>query len=127
VKPLLFFHVLAATALVGALIAAAIGARTRDDRLRGLVRGSAIAALAATIVTVGLGEGLAANEHASGSWLDASRGLALFGLLLGAAALTVLSGLARTRPRLRTPLVATAVLLVLIALATAFVMTAKPR
>ena len=47
-------------------------------------------------------------------------------VLLGGAALAVLAGLARSRPRLRGPLAVVAVLLVLVALATAFVMTARP-
>jgi hypothetical protein len=126
VNALLFVHLLAAMTLVGALLAAAIAARHGDDRLQSLVRGSAIAALTATVVTIGLGEGLAANEHASGGWLDASRGLAVFGLLLGSAALAVLAAWARTRVRLRQALSPTAVVLVLVALATAFVMAAKP-
>jgi hypothetical protein len=130
---LLFFHVLVAMILAGALIAAAvaaIAARGRDDEsgdlLRALARRAAIGALAATIVAIGLGEGLAADESASGSWLDTSRGLTVFGLLLGSAALAVLAGVARSRPRFRTPLAILAALLVLIALATAFVMAAKP-
>ncbi|HST26305.1 MAG TPA: hypothetical protein VLJ76_09950 [Gaiellaceae bacterium] len=122
-KPLLFLHVLAATVLVGALIAAAVGSQARDERVRGIVRGSAIAALAATIVTVGLGEGLAANEHAGGGWLDASRGLALFGLLLGSAALAVMTGRTLGRGRV---VATTAVALSIIGLVTAFVMAAKP-
>ncbi len=130
---LLFFHVLVAMVLAGALIAAAvaaIAARSSDDGrgdlLRALARRAAIGALAATIVAIGLGEGLAADEDASGSWLDTSRGLTVFGLLLGSAALAVLAGVARSRPRFRGPLAALAGLLVLVALATAFVMAAKP-
>lgn len=130
---LLFLHVLVAMLLAGALIAAAvaaIAARSRDDErgdlLRALARRAAIGALAATIVAIGLGEGLAADEDASGSWLDTSRGLTVFGLLLGSAALAILAGVARSRPRFRGPLAGVAVVLVLIALVTAFVMAAKP-
>lgn len=130
---LLFLHVLVAMLVGGALIAAAVlavAARRRDDDrgdlLRTLARRAAIGALAATIVAIGLGEGLAADESASGSWLNASRGLAVFGLLLGSAALAVLAGVSRTRPRFRGPLALVSVALVLIALATAFVMAAKP-
>jgi hypothetical protein len=133
VSALLFLHVLLAMVLAGALIAAAIlavASRRRDgergDLLRVLVRRAAIAAIVAIVGAIGLGEGLAADDDASGSWLDASRGMAVFGLLLGSATLTVLAGLARSRPRLRDPLAVVAVLLVLVALATAFVMTAKP-
>jgi hypothetical protein len=133
VSALLFFHVLVAMVLVGALITAAVAAvaaRKRDDErgdlLRTLVRRSAVAALATTIVAVGLGEGLAADEHARGSWLDASRGLTVFGLLLGSAVLAVLAGLTRTHPRVRRAVAAITVLLVVLALATAFVMTTTP-
>ena len=128
-----FFHMLVAMVLGGALIAAAVlavAARRRDDErgdlLRVLVRRAAIVALAATIVAIGLGEGLAADESASGSWLDASRGLTVFGLLLGGAVLAVLAGVAHSRPRFRGPLAFVSVALVVIALATAFVMAAKP-
>jgi hypothetical protein len=133
VNALLFLHVLVAMLLLGALIAAAVAAaaaRGRDDErgdlLRVLSRRASVAALGATIVGIGLGEGLAADEDASGSWLDASRGLAVFGLLLGGAALAVLAGVARTRPRFRGALAALAAVLVLVALATAFVMAARP-
>jgi hypothetical protein len=133
VSTLLFLHVLVAMMLAGALIAAAvaaIAARSRDDErgdfLRALARRAAIGALAATIVAIGLGEGLAADEDASGSWLDTSRGLTVFGLLLGSAALAILAGVARSRPRFRGPLAVLTGVLVLIALVTAFVMAAKP-
>lgn len=120
---LLFFHVLVAMLAVGGLIAAAATARFGAWDL---ARRAAAAALAGIIVAIALGEGLAADENASGSWLDVSRGLTVFGLLLGGAGLAVLSGLARTRPRLRIPVAATAALLVVVALATVFVMAAKP-
>ena len=129
---LLFFHVLAAMVVTGLLIAAAVASvaarrsEARGDHLRRFARRAGIEALGATIVAIGLGEGLAADESASGSWLDASRGLAVFGLLLGGAALVVLAGVSGSRPRLRGPLALVAVGLVLVALATAFVMAAKP-
>ena len=130
---LLFLHVLVAMMLAGALIAAAAAAAAargradeRGDLLRALVRRASVGALDATIAAIGLGEGLAADENATGSWLDASRGLAVFGLLLGSAFLMLVAVLARSRPRLRGPLAAIALALVLIALATAFVMAAKP-
>ena len=132
-RALLFFHVLAGMVVAGVLIAAAVAAvaaRNRSDErgdlLRSFARRAGIGALAATIVAIGLGEGLAADEDASGSWLDASRGLAVFGLLLGGAALVVLAGVSGTRPRLRRPFALVAVALVVVALATAFVMAAKP-
>jgi hypothetical protein len=116
---LLFLHVLVAMLVVGGLMTAAVAARFE---LWSVARGTAIGVLATTIAAIGLGEGLAAVEDAHGGWLDASRGLAVFGLLLGAAGLLVLTGWARTR-RLTAPL---ALVLVLVGLATAFVMAAKP-
>jgi hypothetical protein len=133
VSVLLFFHLLSAMVVTGLLMAAAVAAvaaRRRDDvrgdLLRCFARRAGVGALAATIVAIGLGEGLASDEDASGSWLDASRGLAVFGLLLGGAALVVLAGVSGSRPRLRGPFAVVGVALVVIALATAFVMAAKP-
>jgi hypothetical protein len=120
---LVFLHVLVAMVVVGSLIAAAVTARFE---LWNVARWSAVAAVAATIVTIGLGEGLAGDEDAQGGWLDASRGLAVFGLLVGGCALAVMAGLARTRPWARWITALLAVFLVLIGLATAFVMAAKP-
>ena len=120
---LVFLHVLVAMLLVGGLIASAVTARFE---LWNVARWSAVAAVAATIVTIGLGEGLTADEDVAAGWVDASRGLAVFGLLLGGCVLAVVAGLARTRPRARRVTAPLAVLLVLIGLATAFVMAAKP-
>jgi hypothetical protein len=120
---LLFLHVLAAMTAVGLLIVVAIAAGAgmwRQARL------AAIGGIATTIVAIGLGEGLAADEDAAGTWLDTSRGLAVFGVLLGAAALIVVTGLAQSRPRWRGPVVTAASLVVSIGLAVAFVMAAKP-
>jgi hypothetical protein len=116
---LLFFHVLVAMVLVGGLITAAVAARFD---LWSLARRAAIGALAATIAAIGLGEGLAAEQDAHAGWLDASRGLTVFGLLLGGGLLLVVTGPSRVR-RLAAPLGAA---LVLVGLATAFVMAAKP-
>jgi len=115
----LFLHVLVAMFLGGGLIAAAICARFE---LWPAARWSAVAALAATIVAIGLGEGLAADERVSAGWVDASRGLAVFGLLFGGAGLVIATGSSRLR-RLAAPWAAA---LIVIALATAFVMAAKP-
>ena len=101
------------------LITAAVGARFE---LWNATRVAAVATLAATIGAIGLGEGLAAVQDADGDWLDASRGLAVLGLLLGAGGLVVLTGPSRAR-RLAAPL---ALVLVLVGLTTAFVMAAKP-
>jgi ABC-type Na+ efflux pump permease subunit len=120
---LVFLHVLVAMLLVGGLIASAVTSRFE---LWNVARWSAAVAVGATIVTIGLGEGLAGDEDVDAGWLDASRGLAVFGLLLGGCVLAIAASLARTRPgaqRVTPPL---AVLLVLIGLATAFVMAAKP-
>jgi hypothetical protein len=120
---LLFLHVLAAMTAVGLLMVVAIAAGAgmwRPARL------AAIGAVVITIVAVGLGEGLAADEDAAGTWLDVSRGLAVFGVLLGSAALIVVTGLAQSRPRWRGSVVAAASVVVSIGLAVAFVMSAKP-
>jgi hypothetical protein len=120
---LLYLHVLAAMTAVGFLIVVAI---TAAARMWAGARLGAIAAVVATIVAIGLGEGLAADEDAAGTWLDVSRGLAVFGVLLGGAGLIVVTGVARSRPPWRAPVAAGAVAIVAIGLATAFVMAAKP-
>jgi len=119
VNPLLFFHVLVAMGVVGGLIAAGVAARFE---LWDFARRAALAALGTTIVAVGLGEGLAADQSVHAGWLDTSRALAGFGLLLGGGLLVVLTGPSRAR-RFAAP---AAALLVLVGLATAFVMAAKP-
>ena len=75
---LLFLHVLAAMTVVGLLIVVAIAA---GAGLWGPARAAAIGAVATAIVAIGLGEGLAADKDATGTWLDVSRGLTVFGLL----------------------------------------------
>lgn len=116
---LLFFHVVVAMLVVGGLIVAAVAARFEAWDL---TRRAAVGALAATIAAIALGEGLAAEQGVHAGWLDASRALAAFGLLLGGGVLVVVTGLSRTR-RFAAP---AAVVLVLVGLATAFVMAAKP-
>ena len=120
---LVFLHVLVAMLVVGGLITAAVTALfARWD----IVRASAALAIAGTIVAIGLGEWLASEEDVDADWLDASRLLTVFGLLLGGCALALLAGLARTRPWAQRLVAPTAAVLVLIGLATAFVMSAKP-
>jgi hypothetical protein len=119
VNVLLFLHVLVAMLVVGGLITATVAARYE---LWSVARAAAVGVLAATIAAIGLGEGLAADQGVHAGWLDASRGLAVFGLLLGAGLLVALTGPSRVRS-LAAPLGA---LLVLVGLATAFVMAAKP-
>jgi hypothetical protein len=130
---LLFFHVLVGMVVLGGLAASAVAALAargrsdeRGDLLRNLAWTAAVAALAATIAAVALGEGLAADEDASGTWLDVSRGLAVFGLLVGGAALAMLTRLTRSRPHLTKLAGPLAGALSLVALAVAFVMAAKP-
>jgi hypothetical protein len=120
---LVFLHVLVAMLVVGGLITAAAAAWFA---LWDVARRSAALAVVGTIVAIGLGEWLAADDDIDAGWLDASRLLAVFGLLLGGAALAVVAGLARTRPHAGRVAAAIAVALVLIGLATAFVMAAKP-
>jgi hypothetical protein len=120
---LVFLHVLVAMLVVGGLIAATVTARFgRWD----VARGAAALAVAGTIVTIGLGEWLAADDDIETSWLDASRLLTVFGLLLGGCVLAAIAGVARTRPRARRFVTPIAAALVLIGLATAFVMVARP-
>ncbi len=116
---LLFLHLLLAMILLGGLLVAAVCARFE---LWGVVRRSALVSLSATIVAIGLGEGLAADESLSAGWLDVSRGLAVFGLLLGSAGIAIAAG----SPRLRRLAARWALALIVVALATAFVMAAKP-
>jgi hypothetical protein len=120
---LVFLHVFVAMVLVGGLIVTAVTARLQ---MWNLSRWSAALAVAVTIVAIALGEWLASDEDVDADWLDASRLLAMFGLLLGGCALAVIAGLARTRPWAQRLVAPGASLLVLIGLATAFVMAAKP-
>ena len=75
--------------VVGGLITAAVTARFEPGTSS---RSSAALAVAGTIVAIGLGEWLAANDDTEADWLDASRLLAVFGLLLGGCALAVIAG-----------------------------------
>src|SRR5581483_10836047 len=85
---LLFLHVLAGMVAVGGLIATGVVAlerRRRPGPESG--RGGRLAwqlpagTVAATIVAIALGEGLAGQEDVSAAWLDVSRGLTVFGLV----------------------------------------------
>ncbi len=132
-ETLLFFHVLVGMALVGGLVATTVtslaAARLvgpQADALRSVGRWTAAATALAAIATVALGEGLASDENASGAWLDVSRGLATFGLLVGGVVLAILAWLAPSRPGLTRFAGLLGALLALVALAVAFVMAAKP-
>lgn len=130
---LLFFHVLLATALLGGILAAAVASlgarRSRGEVAAGLRRLAfwfSLLAVAAAILTIGLGEALQAKEDIDASWLDASYGLAYFGLLLGGVALATLSRLALTRERLSAAAAGLGLFMAGVALAVAFLMAAKP-
>jgi hypothetical protein len=126
--------VLFGMALVGGLLAAAVtslvsqrlvGARAAT--MRSIGWWSTLMSAAAAIVVLVLGEGLAADEDIEDkAWLDVSRGLAIFGLLVGGAALAILARLAQSRPRLSRFVGWLGLVLALVALAIAFLMSAKP-
>lgn len=130
---LLFFHVLLATALLGGILVAVVASlgarRSRGEVAAGLRRLAfwfSLLAVAAAILTIGLGEALQAKEDIDASWLDASYGLAYFGLLLGGVALATLSRLALTRERLSAAAAGLGLFMAGVALAVAFLMAAKP-
>ena len=129
-EALVFLHVLLATMLVGALLAAAVvsaaGGRTAGDSSRQLVWRSTLFAVAAAFATIVVGEATRARENIDGSWLDVASGLAYIGLLFPGVALAVLGRLAIDRPRLMPWVTGFALAMVAVALATAFVMAAKP-
>jgi cytochrome bd-type quinol oxidase subunit 1 len=130
---LLFFHVFLAMSMVGGLIASAVAAfaahRREDaagDMLRRVAWRTALVTVPVAIAAVELGELSASDEDIEATWLDVSRGLAMFGLLVGGIVLTVLARAARSRPRLTKPTAFLALALVVIALTVAFLMSAKP-
>jgi hypothetical protein len=130
---LLFLHVLVAMVVVGGLLACVVATvaarRTPDERgalYRSLAWRFAVGTVVATLVAIVLGESLSGQEDVEGTWLDVSRGLAMGGLLIGGVALAILARYARGRPRLANPVLWLAFALVLIGLAVAFVMAAKP-
>ena len=128
---LLFLHVLAALALLGGVLAAAVLAlaarRTGAESLRLVAWQTALlVVLPAAVATIALGEGLQAKEDLGGAWLDASYPLAYLGLLLAGIVLAVLGRLALRRPRLAGATGALAAVMAVVALAVAFLMAAKP-
>ncbi len=130
-EALLFLHVLAAMALLGSSIAAAAAgaAASRSPGVRALQVAcfrSAIATAATAVATIVLGEALAAEQGTAGTWLDASRAIAVVGLLGGGLAASVLARLAGERPRLALASGLVSLLVAGLALAVTFLMAAKP-
>ncbi|MER3409160.1 MAG: hypothetical protein C4305_00205 [Thermoleophilia bacterium] len=131
-EALLFVHVLVAMTLLGAAIAAcAAGLATSRSAagsraLQGACFWSAIITAASALVTIVLGEALAAGEDVTGSWLDASRAIAIVGLLGGGLAASLLARLAGNRPRLALASGLVSLLVAVLALAVTFLMAAKP-
>src|SRR5262245_7150447 len=118
---------------VGGLLACAVAAvaarRPADERgavYRSLAWRFATGTVGATLVAIVLGESLAGQEDVEATWVDVSRGLAIGGLLIGGVALAVLARYGQGRPRLANHVAWLAFALVLIGLAIAFVMAAKP-
>jgi hypothetical protein len=116
VTALLFFHIVAGFFLVGSIGAAALALRAGHPLAW---KAAAFFVVPAGVLTIILGEALASDQNAKGGWLDAGRALA-FALLLGGIALTIV---ARRRPRAASYVAAA---LLLIGLATVFVMSARP-
>jgi hypothetical protein len=131
---LLFLHVLVGMALVGSLFATAVASLAsqrlvgnRAAVMRSVGWWSALITAASAVAVLALGEGLAADEDAEDqAWLDVSRALAIFGLLVGGVVLAILARLALSRPRLAGVVGWLGVALALIGLAVAFLMAAKP-
>ncbi len=126
---LLFLHVLAAFALVGGILAAAVGAfaARRAEHLRPAVwRTALLAVVPGAIATIVLGEALQGKEDREGAWLDASYGLTYLGLLVGGIVLAVLARLALRRPRLVAWAAGLGTAMTVIALTVVFLMAGKP-
>lgn len=129
---LLFLHVLAAMVLLGAALVAAgaaLAAR-RAPRARPALLSAALAGAVVTVITallaIALGEALAAEEDLAAPWLDASRGVAVLGLLGGGLAAALLTRLSFQRPRLAGAAGWTSAAVAAAAVAVSFLMAAKP-
>jgi len=130
---LLYLHLLLGMTLLGGLLATTaaslVAQRLVGDRaaaMRGVGWWSALITATAALATIVLGETLAADEDVNATWLDVSRAMALFGLLLGGVVLAILARLAQTRPGLSRAVGWLGVALTLTALAVVFIMAAKP-
>lgn len=130
---LLYLHVISSMALVGVIVTSAVVnglAASRDgetaERLRGLAWRVALAAVAASILTVVFGEALRARDDVDGGWLDISSGIAYVALLLGSVVLAIVARLATDRPGLARRASWIALAMVAASLVTVFLMAAKP-
>jgi hypothetical protein len=130
----LFLHIVVGMMLLGGLLATAIAALaaqrlvgTRAATMRSVSWWSALVTAASAVAVVALGEGVAAQEDIEDAgWLDVSRALTTYGLLVGGVVLAILARLAQSRPRLAGAVGWLGLALALIALAVAFLMSAKP-
>jgi predicted naringenin-chalcone synthase len=129
---LVFLHVLAGMLLVGCLFAAAVlslAAQTRRSHVELLQRlawRSALLAAFAAFATAALGEATRAREDVEGTWVDVGSGLAYIGLVVPGIVLAVLGYLGLTQRRLSAWVAGLSAAMIAVALATAFVMAAKP-
>jgi hypothetical protein len=122
---LVLLHVLSAALLLGGLLTVAVVAAGGDATAR-LTFPAALLVLSASAATAAMGEVTSSHENADGLWLDVSSTLGYIGLLLPSVGLTVLSHRARDRPPVRPWITGIALAMVIVALAAAFTMAAKP-
>jgi hypothetical protein len=129
---LLFLHVLTGMLLVGCLLAAGVlsfaarRSETSDDPLQRLAWRSALLAASAAFATAALGEATRAREDVNGTWIDVGSGMTYIGLVIPGVALALLAYFRLTRRRLAVWVAALSAAMIAVALATAFVMAAKP-
>ncbi len=120
---LVFFHVLAAAATVGGLLATATLAASAMRRLAG--RTAVLTAIAAFVTAV-LGEVTRAREDIDAHWLNVSSGIAYAAVLLPSIALAFLASIAGDRPTLARWTAVLAVVVAGVAISVGFLMAAKP-
>jgi hypothetical protein len=129
---LLFLHVLTGMLLVGCLLAAGVlsfaarRSETSGDPLQRLAWRSALLAAFAAFATAALGEATRAREDVNGTWIDVGSGMTYIGLVIPGVALALLAYFRLTRRRLSVWVAALSAVMIAVALATAFVMAAKP-
>jgi hypothetical protein len=129
---LLFLHVLTGMLLVGCLLAAGVlsfaarRSETSGDPLQRLAWRSALLAAFAAFATAALGEATRAREDVNGTWIDVGSGMTYIGLVIPGVALALLGYFRLTRRRLSVWVAALSAAMIAVALATAFVMAAKP-
>lgn len=130
---LLYLHVIAAMTLVGVILASAVVnglASSREGeasaRLRAFAWRIAVGTVAASVLTVVLGEAVRADRDVDGRWLDISSGIAYVGLLLGSVVLAIVARLATDRPALTRRASWLALVMIAAALVAAFLMAARP-